>query len=415
MKIKTTLAAFASLWVIAASTSALAQSDTTQCAASQSAEQNDRSSAAAGLRRIAGVQTASGVRPITAASGASQGFENARAYADCLSQVYQRGAGRHQLAIDAGSGAVVFNAAGALLSGGSQAAQRNFGYAAFVPVVAAQLLANEPSRDLYVGGYLALDRITARYVALSDASAILGSQQRNTVASCDQTNALWVRLTSLPTDEAQAAMLADARKFLEQCHAMRRFDQEFAIFHDQVSRIQINLGRDYADDVVKLNDLLYQRHRDVRSNPSETLTTVLAAPFRAADRILTGNDGQAAVDRLKTQNAFQGLEYKLRTYALTRPSTSISDIVAMSDASRRLTPTDKTAKEFKDLLELEGNLAGMRATRLANLNYIDSVMGLSAANALMVEYDGVTRLITVRIEQPRTAPVIAPVAATPAS
>lgn len=264
-------------------------------------------------------------------------------HVDCLARNYGGLSGEQQRAVNTGSQIVTITAGGGLLSGAYPVVQRAFGYAAFTPILINQISALEPKRDLFAGARIGLNRIAERYVALQQAS--------DAVAEIDTTEfgrriddgckAVWDLLgraePAAPAAGASASsgvVIAEAQRLGNQCETLHRVNADHQLIQQDISLLRGEIPRHYAADVFAFHDNLQQRHREMLFTPTEALTAILASPFRAADQLLTGENGQQAEEQIRTQRAFEGLNQVLTPLAhrLTRPQAAALDPIPTPDA-----------------------------------------------------------------------------------
>lgn len=92
-----------------------------------------------------------------------------------LRDYYALRARRQQMMMDVQASIVFVAALGAAAASGTPASsQRVWAFTAFAPVLTSQVNANEPTRNLFHGGGLALDLLSARYAKLIELRRALG-------------------------------------------------------------------------------------------------------------------------------------------------------------------------------------------------------------------------------------------------
>ncbi len=203
------------------------------------------------------------------------------------------------------------SAAGSLASVNAGATtQAYWNYAAILPVVVAEFNANEPTRDLYAGARIGLDIVAGRYLRLAVLTDILekntgASSSRKTVAHIEGCNALKALkpVEDWASGEDKTAMLPDYRKLRQACDNATFMDLGLQGLCDAAVAWKTSYSSAYARDLLRLDDEILNKDRDLRYSPIETLSAMAAAPFTAAATLLSGENGSKAVDRLKTQRA----------------------------------------------------------------------------------------------------------------
>ncbi|MBC7169094.1 hypothetical protein, partial [Phenylobacterium sp.] len=181
------------------------------------------------------------------------------------------------------------------------------------------------------------------------------------------------------------------------------------------------LPQSFAADLLALDANLEQRDYQLRYSPTKTLSGIAAAPFQAASKLLTGEDGKAALDGLKTQDAFQSLDVSLSTIplppapVLTFPKASLSPGSAAREgtAVQRKPKTTPSAEQVTEALMIaRGTLAALQAVerQLALESQMATTAVLAArSDRLTFRYDATTRAVSVTL-----APTAAPSPVPPA-
>lgn len=366
------------------------------------------------------------------------------AASDCLRRYYGLRASRQQTALDAEAGMVVIGALGSLASTNVGATTQTYwNYAAIVPVVVAQFNANEPTRDLYAGGRVGLDVIAARYRRLEVLTQILDDSMRVSgdwkpapyKAPCTTLEA--GRIESWTSGEDKAAMLPDYRKLRQACADAKFMELDLQSLYSAADTWKKSYGSAYARDLLRLDEEILNKDRDLRYSPIETLSAMAAAPFTAAATLLSGENGGKALDRLKTQGVFSSLNVALEPIFLPPPPSPIPDFYTIGDAALAR-PTAALAAEEKAAAKLGAKAAGAaavarsspRASEVAamllelqnaakglndargGLNYrltiANAIASLAAYDRMNFSYDATTaRISVVLATTPPAAPSLA--------
>jgi hypothetical protein len=271
-----------------------------------------------------------------ARSGASQ-FNDVRRGVGLLHGFYARRAERQQSFMDVGAGITLFSAAAAFEGGISQSARQAWGVAAFSPVALTQFNGNEPTREMFHGGALALQLITTRYDRLDRALSLIATAP--TAPDCLAINQLVTDLQTgmmarqpLLREDPAGLVIAEARRLQRDCLNLATNHNVLAQAVRYTDSIRSLLAADYADGVLQLDHALLAKDRDLRYTPAETLSAIVASPLRAADSLLTGENAQAAVNSLKTQVAFSGLNRSLSRVRLPPLPTRLPRVGAVTPA-----------------------------------------------------------------------------------
>lgn len=253
-----------------------------------------------------------------------------------LHAFYNLRAKRQQTFLDIWAGLTFVGAAGGLEGNLSTTTRQAWGVAAFAPVVISQFNAYEPTRELFHGGALALQLITTRYDRLDRALTVVdASAGAHNCRALDTLvdkigNEMKVARGPLPSQDPEGRLIAEARRLQRDCIALESNSETMARAVSHSSHIRSMLAADYAASVLELDHALLAKDRDLRYTPGETLGAILASPLRAADSLLTGQNTQVAINSLKTQVAFTGLNRSLGTVRLPPLPGRPAEVAAIS-------------------------------------------------------------------------------------
>lgn len=360
-----------------------------------------------------------------------------------LYSFYNRRAERQQTFMDMGSGITMVGAAGAFEGGISNSTRQAWAIAAFVPVVISQFNAYEPTRELFHGGALALQLITLRYDRYNRALTLMQPPAEpaepsptptpETSATAEQapestpvqpvqapicerpaiardTADQWSKNANLRTRDPDGVLLAEARRLHTACLTLESRAESLEFTRRYADRLRPYLAADYAADVLLLDHAIVGKDRDLRFSPSETLGALIATPLRAADMLLTGENTKAALDGLKTQIAFSGLNRNLATIALPPVPAAESAVSHLSDSAAAL-GRDGAAGEVRALVqELHSLAVGLRDRQLRQdfeLRLARDLTEAAGADYLTFAYDAVTNTTTVSLGPKPLTPALA--------
>lgn len=335
-------------------------------------------------------------------------FAEVRRGVGLLHGFYNRRAERQQTFMDVGAGLTLFSSAAAFEGGLSNSTRQAWGVAAFAPVVLTQFNGNEPTRELFHGGALALQLITTRYDRLDRALEAVEAAETDT--DCAGINALVGRLDEamragrpLRREDPEGLLVAEARELQGEC---LKLGGNHALMSDAVryaTTVRSLLAADYADGVLQLDHALLAKDRDLRYTPAETLSAIVASPLRAADSLLTGENAQQALDILRTQVAFTGLNRSLgavRLPPLPRALPEVGTITAGVDALDRTGSAARRAVFAPYMHDLRTHAAGLRRTQLQQdfaLTLSAEYAAAAASDHLTFAYDPTTSTTTITL------------------
>ncbi len=372
--------------------------------------------------------------------------DRVQASSDCLRRYYSLRAGRQQTALDAGSGLVFIGGVGSAASAGVGATTQTYwNYAALLPVVIAQFNASEPTRDLYAGGRVGLDVIGSRYYRLNmltdmlAASVVRGAAHGANVVSpgarlspCAAFQDGKLNVEDWAAGDDKAALLADYRKLRDACAGELVTKQGVSDIDVASSQWKAQYASAYVRDLLRLDDEIVSKDRDLRYSPGETLSAVAAAPFAAVATLLSGENSGQALDRLKTQQTFATLNVPLEPVplpacpplvtevhmisptALARRQARQAEESAAKAAKPPKTLTGPTATEVdRALTTMQGAANALNASR-GELNYqltlASNLARLATYDRLVFSYDAPTAKVSVVLATTPPASVTSPAA-----
>lgn len=364
---------------------------------------------------------------IIATGGAGSGtdqFNDVRRGVGLLHGFYNRRAERQQSFIDIGAGITLISAAAAFEGGISASTQQAWGVAAFAPVALAQFNANEPTREMYHGGALALQLITTRYDRLDRALTIVGSAP--TAPTCTSIDQLVSDLQRgmasgqpLLREDPAGAIIGEARRLQRECLALKSNHDLLVQAVRYTNDIRSLLAADYADAVLQLDHALLAKDRDLRYTAAETLGAIVASPLRAADSLLTGENAQGALNSLKTQVAFTGLNRSLSRVRLPPLPNRLPQIEAIApgvDSLDRAGTLPRQAVLSPWLHRLRAESLGLGRTQQQQdfaLVMVGEYAAAASSDQLTFAFDVTTSTTTISLG-PRPAPADPLVSATTA-
>lgn len=325
-------------------------------------------------------------------------YSEVRSGAAELYTAYTRRAERQQAFLDFGSAATFVGAAGAFEGGLSSSTRTAWAIAAFTPSVVTQFNAYEPTRELFHGGGLALQLITARYDRVVGAASLANLEPPDIDCS---------RLADIPAEirdkawDSDQSILAEADRLHWACQSLKGRQSDLADAARYAEALRPWIAAHYADDVLRLDNALVGQDRQLRYTPSETLTALVASPLRAADMLLTGTNTKQAIDSIATLNAFSGLNQSLGSVSFPPLPTAIATTPPMPSALRDRLGAQATPREARAILmELEERrqqLSRRETDYSFRLQAAKAVFEAAKADRLTFHYDIATRTTVVSL------------------
>ena len=353
------------------------------------------------------------------AYGAPINFKAVQCAAAELRTLYAARSGRQQSIMDTGSGGVILGTIGNLASAGAGAAtQGAWGYFGLAPVLLADINANEPTRNLFYAGTLALDLVNARYAALNAVDPLVLARRipdEKLSAACQ---AVRDALTHDDWADADGGLPVkdDAEAVQAQCRGLTDEGVHAGGFASAAGEWRQELARLYAADLMLIESAVTARDHELRYSPLETLQRVAAAPFNVVGTLLSGDDGRNAIKSLETLRAFKALDLELSEIA-EPPAFPMSEEVKLSastvkfaaepDPKKRGTALRLAARAVRDAAY---GLERHRRAGVYGSGAVNRAVKAAAANQLKFDYDATTERASVTLKAPSTE---APKAVTP--
>ncbi|MDB5476490.1 MAG: hypothetical protein JWP49_2001 [Phenylobacterium sp.] len=342
-----------------------------------------------------------------------------------ISRLYAARSGRQQMWLDGQSTVTGIGGVGYLASAGAGAAtQAYWGYAALAPLLFTQFNAYEPTRDLFYGAAQGIDAIALRYriidngatylATYSTAAAAAGAKRDRACAALNgQLNSIINTWTSNRPDKT--TILPEAQRIAAACASAAQSNAELDAFTSAVTSAGVLRAYGFATDMISLDGNVVHRDQELRYTPFKTLTAIAAVPLQAASKLLTGEDGQKALEGLKTQAAFNNLDLDLQAIDLPPPPRSPADPVTVAGNVRaRVDATvEDNAKDPKReavqpavsaLVDASEALNQERTSLAFRINIANRIALAAASSHLSFKYDATNRAVAVTLAAPATTP-----------
>lgn len=377
-------------------------------------------------------------------------YEETKTHVGMLETFYSRRAQRQQTFLDVGSLVTIIGAAGAFEGGISDTTRRSWVIAGVLPSVVGRFNTYEPTRELFQGGALAVHLITLRHDRFNRALSLLvetpeidctafdhslrsvSAERRQATENKNAASVLAATAVSHPTDRARKAatdattianatvfdpegvLLAESRRLRNTCYAMKRRALSVKSARLAAAAQSSVLANDFANDVLSLDRALIAKDRDLRYTPIETLTAVVASPLRALDALVSGEDSKIALDSLKTQIAFSGINRSLASIplpSLAAPADALTLLEPVSVEASTLNGGSALMVEIENLQRATDVLASDQQGLINRERWAADLFGAAQADYLAFTYDVATGTTTVTLG---AAPVAATITGTTA-
>lgn len=354
------------------------------------------------------VDTGSGVDTdkFTAVATAAQG----------LARRYQILSGNRQDTLDISSWSTAVGAVGSIVSSdiGPETAGA-WGGLALGSVIYAQFTAQSPRRDLYYGGMLGVDLVSARYQSFERAARrFRAARDQKDLAdaenNCSELTAQVREMDGWAEGSLDKAILAaEAKNLADACAAFNEQKGDLDDLGYVIEAWEADLPYLFAADLISLDAAIRQRDFALRSAPSETLTTLASIPFTTVSTLLTGQDGAKAIATLKSQAAFSKLNLRLSSldlpaaptvaFATQAISQSVNDRPKADRSGQPVTAGEATAA-VNAMTKARDALERARPKMIYRLALVRPLMLAAQADRLTFDYDAASRTVSVSLSPP---------------
>lgn len=265
-----------------------------------------------------------------------------------MRRLYEARAGRQQAIEDGSSAVSVTGGIGLLAGAGTTAMTESYwGALALAPIVFSQINAYEPTRDLFHGGGVGLDLITGRYETLSRGEQVLSAFMTAHAApdsvltqaqtACDGLEAQRQTVLGWADETVDRALVgAELQRVQARCAEYRSMLNGLGGVRAAYAAWRAQLPAMLAADALHLDTQLVQRDRELRYTPIQTVSRIVAAPFRTVETLLTGENSRQAIDSVRTQAAFSNMDLRLSNIDLPAlPPTAPEPILVNEQVQAR--------------------------------------------------------------------------------
>jgi hypothetical protein len=251
--------------------------------------------------------------------------------------------------------------------------------------------------------------MSRRYVLLNELNDALAAR----TTDCDATRrgAINGLLTGIRAKSAGAdrdAFEREAERLLALCDSLGLAKSQTDTYKAALDFAVDRQARQFAREVLALDHDILKRDRDLRYSPVETIGAIIASPLRTLDSVLTGENAQAALNTIKTAQAFTGLDQKLGPVRLPVAPATVARPAAMSGEVR-----ERARRVDAGLLGTFDNelsiLQGLVDSQTYTASLIQETAAAAAATDLTFGVDAASGRILIRLSPPpATTPVVQP-------
>lgn len=344
-------------------------------------------------------------------SGAYASFNDVQGHVRSLANFYAARSDRQQLFMDGGA---FFTGAGTLgyaLSGPAGVTTQSYwGYGALLPIILVQFNANEPTRDLFFAGRVALDLLSDRYTFFNtrlNTLNALKNQRIDLTEICYQAEIHLQEVRQWNAGDDKAAILPNMEAVAERCRALNTNATSLSLTTTLAGAWKNDAPRRYATDALQLEHLIAERDAQLRTSPTEALTMLVSTPLRALDTLISGENAQAALNTIKLQDALAGITLPLSAADLPSPPKRLDvplTVTAAANArgsiSRPKEPLSPVPRALRWLNQATSILEDARTVQNEEIRWAADLYSASQASLLTFSYDTAGRRIQVTLQAP---------------
>lgn len=257
---------------------------------------------------------------------------------EALADFYLARSDRQQTIIDGGS---AVTGAGALGAGLSAAAGPHtvlmWGYGALLGVMTVEFTGSQPTRDLYSAGHIGLGYIVNRYSILYGSLQEVEQAERPDVnQACGNAGAANSATRRLAEVEAwaggddKAAFLPLVRRLVDTCRRLRQGDGDLNAMVRRTSRQSEDWPTALATDLLALDEKVADRDARLRMTPGSALTAAAVGPLRLLDSLISGENTQEAVSRLRINALLDDMAVQLTPVRVQAPPLPINGAIELT-------------------------------------------------------------------------------------
>ncbi|MFC7377299.1 hypothetical protein [Brevundimonas sp. GCM10030266] len=335
--------------------------------------------------------------------------------------VHDRGA---ELAGVGGTGAALSTAS----SAGTVAA---WGYVALASLLVVNFTASKPRGDLYQAGHLGVGFIENRYMVLMNRGAALrAASDPNGPCALSQgrEGGLGKVLDQLGKVEAwpdaadRAAFLPVLRRISEVCTQITIGERRIAELAGRLETLDNTWPAAYADDLLALDARVERADVLLRPTPGTALTGAASGTLRALDSLISGQNSQEAVNRVRTNALLDSMTVSLTPIRVGAPPPPVeSGVVLTPELMARVShvgraanvrPSDAEVRQVIDWIRISLPAIEDARIRYNERAYLAADLHEAASRSLLqFDYNVDTGVASVGLRAPPPAPAVAPVVA----
>jgi hypothetical protein len=349
--------------------------------------------------------------------------------ASLLGDYYLARSGRQQAVMDFGATTTGIGALGAGLSGPAGAhTTALWGYGALFGVVLVSFTGSQPNRDLHYAGHLGVQYVVNRYVILNNRVVILKALQTESAgsvaAACAATAtsaAIGDNLTKVErwdSGDDKSAFLPMLRQMNDACSRLHAGEIEFGRAVRLADRSRLEWPAGFASDLLALDDAIAQRDARLRLTPNSAISAAAVAPLRVIDSLISGENTQEAVNRVRINALLDDMTVNLRPMAIpssvgtidgTFPSMAeIRDRSARTGRANPPTNRNPTDDDIRDIAAwIDARRMLLEKARVAHNDQAFFASELhAAAQRSLLKFDYVvdTGIAQLSLEEPAATP-----------
>lgn len=286
---------------------------------------------------------------------------------EMLREFYRvRGEGS-QAVHDSGAIGAGLGGAGAALSGGAGAGTvAAWGYVALASILVVNFTGSQPRADLYHAGHLGVGFVENRYLVLFNRAYALRRlsaeykacyRPASGAVASEWPTALLAKVEGWSDASDKSAVLPALRRMHEICSQIVEGESRLTELTARLDVLDELWPAQYADDLLALDSRLERADVMLRPTPGSALTLAASGTLRALDSLISGQNSQEAVNRVRINGLLDNMSVTLTPIRVGAVPVAIDagagmtpEILARAVVRDRKAP-DPTNREVADVID----------------------------------------------------------------
>lgn len=257
---------------------------------------------------------------------------------EALNDFYLARSNRQQAIIDFGSGVT---GTGALGAGLSAAAGPHtvlmWGYGALAGVMIVEFSGSQPTRDLYSAGHIGVGYIVNRYSVLYGSLQQLENADRPDLPQAcgapgtpDSASRRLAVVEAWAGGDDKTAFLPVLRRLADTCRRLHQGEGDMDAMVRRTARGAEAWPTALASDLLSLDDQISDKDARLRMTPANALTAAAVGPLRLLDSLISGENTQEALGRLRINALLDDMTVSLTPVRVQAPPSAIDGVIELT-------------------------------------------------------------------------------------